>query len=106
MAKTSSIEKNIKRAALAKQYAGKRAALKAQTKDQSIPADQRFGAFIYRIQLRNTDARNDPGRTDGPRADTDLNGIRTGIRKCARRVPGSDISGDDLQVRVFCFYFL
>ena len=54
MAKTSSIEKNNKRAALAKQYAGKRAALKKQTKDQSIPMDQRFAAQLKlsRIALR------------------------------------------------------
>jgi small subunit ribosomal protein S14 len=51
MAKTSSIEKNNKRKALAKQYAPKRAALKALTKDQSIPADQRFAAQLKLAEL-------------------------------------------------------
>ncbi|UXN72648.1 30S ribosomal protein S14 [Devosia sp. A8/3-2] len=57
MAKTSSIEKNNKRAALAKQYAGKRAALKAQTKDQSIPADQRFAAQLKLAELPRNSAK-------------------------------------------------
>ena len=57
MAKTSSIEKNNKRAALAKQYAGKRAALKAQTKDQSIPMDQRFAAQLKLAELPRNSAK-------------------------------------------------
>ena len=56
MAKTSSIEKNNKRAALAKQYAGKRAALKAQTKVQSIPMDQRFAAQLKLAELPRNSA--------------------------------------------------
>ena len=56
MAKTSSIEKNNRRAALVKQYAGKRAALKAQTKDQSIPADQRFAAQLKLAELPRNSA--------------------------------------------------
>ncbi len=46
MAKTSSIEKNNKRKKLAKQYAGKRAALKAKVQDQSISLEERFGAQL------------------------------------------------------------
>lgn len=57
MAKTSSIVKNNKRAALAKQFAAKRAALKAQTKDQSIPADQRFAAQLKLAALPRNSAK-------------------------------------------------
>ncbi len=46
MAKTSSIEKNNKRKKMAKQFAGKRAKLKALTKDQSIPLEDRFAAQL------------------------------------------------------------
>lgn len=57
MAKTSSIEKNNKRAKLAKQFAGKRAALKALTKDQSIPMDQRFAAQLKLAELPRNSAK-------------------------------------------------
>ena len=57
MAKTSSIEKNNKRKALAKQYAPKRAALKALTKDQSVPADQRFAAQLKLAELPRNSAK-------------------------------------------------
>jgi small subunit ribosomal protein S14 len=57
MAKTSSIEKNNKRAALAKQFAGKRAALKAKTKDQSIPMDERFAAQLKLAELPRNSAK-------------------------------------------------
>jgi small subunit ribosomal protein S14 len=51
MAKTSSIVKNNKRAALAKQYAAKRAALKALTKDQTASMEVRFGAQLKLAEL-------------------------------------------------------
>ena len=57
MAKTSSIEKNKKRAALAKQHAGKRAALKAQTMDQSLPIDQRFAAALKLAEMPRNSAK-------------------------------------------------
>jgi small subunit ribosomal protein S14 len=57
MAKTSSIEKNNKRAALAKQYAAKRAALKAKTKDQSVPMDERFAAQLKLAELPRNSAK-------------------------------------------------
>jgi small subunit ribosomal protein S14 len=57
MAKTSSIVKNNKRAALAKQLAGKRAALKAKTKDQSIPMDERFAAQLKLAELPRNSAK-------------------------------------------------
>jgi small subunit ribosomal protein S14 len=58
MAKTSSIEKNNRRKKLAKQFAGKRAALKAQTKDQSIPIEQRFEAQLKLAELPRNSAPN------------------------------------------------
>jgi small subunit ribosomal protein S14 len=58
MAKTSSIEKNNRRKKLAKQFAGKRAALKAQTKDQSIPIEQRFAAQLKLAELPRNSAPN------------------------------------------------
>ena len=69
MAKTSSIEKNNKRKKLAKQYAAKRAALKAITKDQKLSAG---GALRRAAQARRTaaqfvaDARSQPLRSLGP----------------------------------------
>ena len=59
MAKTSSIEKNNKRKALAKQYAPKRAALKALSKDQSASPEDRFGAQLKLAELPRNSA---PGR--------------------------------------------
>ena len=58
MAKTSSIEKNNRRKKLAKQFAGKRAALKALTKDQSIPLEQRFAAQLKLAELPRNSAPN------------------------------------------------
>ena len=57
MAKTSSIEKNDKRRALVKQYAAKRAALKAATKDQTIAPDQRFAAQLKLAELPRNSAK-------------------------------------------------
>ena len=56
MAKTSSIEKNKKRAALAKQYAGKRAALKALTKDETVSMEERFKAQLKLAELPRNSA--------------------------------------------------
>jgi len=57
MAKTSSIVKNNKRAALAKQFAAKRAALKAKTKDASLPMDERFAAQLKLAELPRNSAK-------------------------------------------------
>ena len=57
MAKTSSIEKNNKRAALAKQYAGKRAALKATVKDQTVSIEERFQASLKLAELPRNSAK-------------------------------------------------
>jgi small subunit ribosomal protein S14 len=59
MAKTSSIEKNNRRKKLAKRYSAKRAALKAVTKDQSIPLEQRFAA---QLKLAELPRNSSPGR--------------------------------------------
>lgn len=59
MAKTSAIEKNNRRKKLAKSYAGKRAALKAQSKDQSASAEVRFTA---QLKLAELPRNSSPGR--------------------------------------------
>ena len=46
MAKKSSIEKNNRRAKMAKQYAGKRAELKAMAVDDKLTPEDRFGARL------------------------------------------------------------
>ena len=56
MAKTSSIEKNNRRKKLTKQFAGKRAKLKAITKDQAVPMDQRFAAQLKLAALPRNSA--------------------------------------------------
>ena len=57
MAKTSSIEKNKKRAALAQQYAAKRAALKATVKNQDAPIEERFKASLKLAELPRNSAK-------------------------------------------------
>ena len=56
MAKTSAIEKNKRRVKLAKTYAGKRAALKAQSKDQSASLEVRFNAQLKLAELPRNSA--------------------------------------------------
>lgn len=57
MAKTSAIEKNKQRRALSKRYAAKRAALKAQVKNQDISLEDRFMASMKLAELpRNSSA--------------------------------------------------
>jgi small subunit ribosomal protein S14 len=51
MAKTSSVERNNKRAKLAKQFANRRAKLKALIKDQDVAAEDRFIAVLKLAQL-------------------------------------------------------
>ena len=57
MAKTSSIEKNKKRAALAQQYSAKRAALKATVKNQDTPIEERFKASLKLAELPRNSAK-------------------------------------------------
>jgi small subunit ribosomal protein S14 len=51
MAKKSVVERNKKRIRLAEKFAGKRAALKAVTKDESLSAEERFEAQLKLAQL-------------------------------------------------------
>ena len=51
MAKTSMIEKNARRRRLAKQYAGKRARLKAIVHDKKLPIEDRFAAVMKLAQM-------------------------------------------------------
>ena len=51
MAKTSSVEKNKRRAKMAKQYDAKRRALKAVAKDRSKPIEDRFTAQLKLAEL-------------------------------------------------------
>ena len=46
MAKTSSIEKNKRRARLAKLYAGRRSRLKAIARDKNLTMEERFAATL------------------------------------------------------------
>jgi small subunit ribosomal protein S14 len=72
MAKTSSVEKNNRRRKMAKQYAGKRARLKAVTKNHSLSMEERFAAQLKLAQLPRNSApsriRNRCEITGRPRA--------------------------------------
>ena len=59
MAKKSSVERNKKRERLAKQYASRRARLKATAKDDSLSAEERFEA---RLKLNEIPRNAAPGR--------------------------------------------
>jgi small subunit ribosomal protein S14 len=71
MAKTSSVNKNKRREKMAKQYAGKRARLKAMAVDDKLTPEDRFAARIKLAELpRNsspTRARNRCDLTGRPR---------------------------------------
>jgi len=58
MAKTSSVEKNNRRKRLAKQYAGKRAKLKAIAKNKSLPMEERFTAQLKMAELPRNSSPN------------------------------------------------
>ncbi len=72
MAKTSAIEKNKRRAKMAKQYAARRAALKATIMDKDVPPEERFQAQLKLQKLpRNSSkvrVRNRCEITGRPRA--------------------------------------
>jgi small subunit ribosomal protein S14 len=71
MAKTSSVDKNRKRAKLVKQLTPKRARLKAVAEDRSLPPEERFAARLKLAELpRNSAAvrlRNRCEMTGRPR---------------------------------------
>ena len=72
MAKTSSVEKNNRRKRMVKQYAGKRARLKAIAQNKSLPMEERFAAQLKMAVLpRNSSpnrVRNRCELTGRPRA--------------------------------------
>ena len=51
MAKTSSVQKNIKRQKMSKQYEAKRSALKAVIYDKSSPMEEKFNAMLKLAKL-------------------------------------------------------
>lgn len=72
MAKKSAIEKNKRRAALAKKYAARRDRLKAAAVNESLPAEERFAARLKLSELPRNSAiervRNRCELTGRPRA--------------------------------------
>ena len=95
MAKTSSIEKNNRRKRLAKQFAGKRARLKAVTQNKELPMEERFAAQLKLAQLpRNSSpnrVRNRCEITGRPRAYyRKIKMSRLALRELANRglIPG------------------
>jgi small subunit ribosomal protein S14 len=57
MAKKSSIEKNNRRRKMAKQFASRRAKLKAIVQDRNVPVEERFAATLKLAELpRNSSA--------------------------------------------------
>jgi small subunit ribosomal protein S14 len=57
MAKTSSIEKNNRRIKLVKQFASKRAKLKAAIQNKSIPMEERFKAQLQLTEMPRNSAK-------------------------------------------------
>ena len=58
MAKTSSVEKNNRRRRMVKQYAGKRARLKAIIQSKTTPIEERFAAQLKLAELPRNSAKN------------------------------------------------
>ena len=58
MAKTSSIQKNLKRIRLVKKYQKKRLALKKIISDKKLPLDERFKAQLKLAKLPRNSAKN------------------------------------------------
>lgn len=57
MAKTSSINRNLKRERMAKSYANKRAALKKITSDRNLPMEDRFAATLKLAAMPRNSSR-------------------------------------------------
>ena len=72
MAKTSAVERNLKRARLAKRYAAKREQLKAIARNKDLPVEERFAAQLKLAELPRNSAvtriRNRCEITGRPRA--------------------------------------
>jgi small subunit ribosomal protein S14 len=95
MAKKSSVEKNNRRARLAKQFAGKRARLKAIVNNKALGIEERFAAQLKLAQLPRNSAkvriRNRCEITGRPRAYyRKLNMSRLALRELANQgqIPG------------------
>jgi len=58
MAKTSSVEKNNRRKSLVKQFAGKRARLKAIARNKKLPMEERFAAQLRMAELPRNSSPN------------------------------------------------
>jgi small subunit ribosomal protein S14 len=58
MAKKGMIEKNRRRQKLAKQYAGKRAGLKAIIMNKELPIEERFAATLKLAEMPRNSAEN------------------------------------------------
>ena len=58
MAKTSSVEKNNRRRKLVKQYAAKRARLKAIIQSKTAPIEERFAAQLKLTEMPRNSAKN------------------------------------------------
>jgi len=59
MAKTSAVNRNLKRRKLAQQYAPRRARLKVIARDRELPPEERFQAYLKLAQLPRNSS---PGR--------------------------------------------
>ena len=57
MAKTSSVEKNNRRRKMVKQYAGKRARLKAITQNKATSMEERFAAQLKLTEMPRNSAK-------------------------------------------------
>ena len=72
MAKKSAVEKNARRARLAKKHAAKRARLRAIARDRSLPPEERFQAYLKLAEMPRNGAavrvRNRCQLTGRPRA--------------------------------------
>jgi small subunit ribosomal protein S14 len=58
MAKTSMVERDRKRRALAKKYASRRATLKARAKDEGLPMEDRFQAHLKLAELPRNSSKS------------------------------------------------
>ena len=58
MAKVSAVEKNNRRRKMVKQYANKRAKLKAVTQNKELPIEERFAAQLKLAELPRNSAKN------------------------------------------------
>ena len=56
MAKTSSIQKNLRRERMAKKYSGRRARLKEVANDMDLPVEERFKARLKLAELPRNSA--------------------------------------------------